>query len=175
MSYTRASQTQAALTDGYVLIHSAPMSLARHIEWALNRVMSESQPNRWTAQPAEFDSVRTEFYWQGEPGSGALLASELAGWQQLRFEVTEHASAGHEAARFMFTPSLGMHHSAVDPAGNLLVGEFEIQAAIAEAGAKVTALRARLRHLLATDWDEELEPFRSAAEGSPVRWISKVG
>ena len=37
------------------------------------------------------------------------------------------------------------------------------------------------RHLLdclrwlGLEWDEELEPFRQAAEGAPVRWLHKVG
>ena len=27
----------------------------------------------------------------------------------------------------------------------------------------------------AADWDEELEPFRYAGDGAPVRWLHKVG
>jgi len=29
--------------------------------------------------------------------------------------------------------------------------------------------------LLGTDWDAELEPFRYAGDGAPVRWLHKVG
>jgi hypothetical protein len=29
--------------------------------------------------------------------------------------------------------------------------------------------------LLGTAWDAELEPFRLAGEGTPVRWLHRVG
>ena len=32
-----------------------------------------------------------------------------------------------------------------------------------------------LDDLLGKAWDEELEPFRYAGDGAPVRWLHKVG
>ncbi|HEY2550192.1 MAG TPA: DUF3145 domain-containing protein [Streptosporangiaceae bacterium] len=37
------------------------------------------------------------------------------------------------------------------------------------------SLEAELRMLLGQSWDEELEPFRHAAEGAPVRWLHATG
>ena len=36
------------------------------------------------------------------------------------------------------------------------------------------ALRAGLHGLLGTAWDAELEPFRRAGDGAPVRWLHQV-
>ena len=35
-------------------------------------------------------------------------------------------------------------------------------------------LAAALHDLLGSAWDEELEPFRYAGDGSPVRWLHEV-
>ncbi len=43
----------------------------------------------WSEQPVYRGTQRAEFYWEGEAGSGAKLASALRGWEQLRFEVSE--------------------------------------------------------------------------------------
>ncbi|MGA8978259.1 MAG: DUF3145 family protein, partial [Pedococcus sp.] len=37
------------------------------------------------------------------------------------------------------------------------------------------AMTEMLEELLGTDWDAELEPFRYAGDGAPVRWLHKVG
>jgi hypothetical protein len=37
------------------------------------------------------------------------------------------------------------------------------------------SLEAELRMLLGQPWDEELEPFRHAADGAPVRWLHATG
>jgi hypothetical protein len=36
-------------------------------------------------------------------------------------------------------------------------------------------LEAQLARLLGTAWDDELEPFRRAGEGAPVRWLNATG
>ena len=37
------------------------------------------------------------------------------------------------------------------------------------------AVEDMLDELLGGPWDAELEPFRHAGEGAPVRWLHKVG
>ena len=37
------------------------------------------------------------------------------------------------------------------------------------------AMGEMLEELLGLDWDRELEPFRYAGDGAPVRWLHKVG
>jgi len=37
------------------------------------------------------------------------------------------------------------------------------------------SLEAELRLLLGQPWDDELEPFRHAAAGAPVRWLHATG
>jgi hypothetical protein len=42
-------------------------------------------------------------------------------------------------------------------------------------GASSTSLEEELGRLLGTAWDNELEPFRRAADGAPVRWLNATG
>jgi hypothetical protein len=44
--------------------------------------------------------------------------------------------------------------------------------ALAETG---SSLRGELDRLLGRAWDEELEPFRYAGDGAPVRWLHATG
>jgi hypothetical protein len=37
------------------------------------------------------------------------------------------------------------------------------------------SLEAELALLLGQPWDDELEPFRHAADGAPVRWLHATG
>jgi hypothetical protein len=37
------------------------------------------------------------------------------------------------------------------------------------------ALEEELSRLLGEPWDYELEPFRCAADGAPVRWLNATG
>jgi hypothetical protein len=37
------------------------------------------------------------------------------------------------------------------------------------------SLSDELDRLLGTAWDNELEPFRRAADGAPVRWLNATG
>jgi hypothetical protein len=36
-------------------------------------------------------------------------------------------------------------------------------------------LDTELERLLGTAWDNELEPFRRASDGAPVRWLNATG
>jgi len=45
----------------------------------------------WESQPVLKGSQRAEFYWEGERGTGAKLASALRGWEHLGNVVTADA------------------------------------------------------------------------------------
>jgi hypothetical protein len=89
----------------------------------------------------------------------------------LRFEVTEDASPGCDGVRYSSTPSLGIHTAVVGANGDILVPEDRLRAAIAGAAAGKVTLAQELDHLLGRPWDDELEPFRRAGDGAPVRWL----
>jgi hypothetical protein len=113
--------------------------------------------------------------WQDEPGTGAKLASALRGWLHLRFEVTEEPSRGNEGARFSYTPTLGVYHAVTGMHGDIMIPEDRIKAAMTKAAQGEVDLDDELRWLLGGPWDDELEPFRYAGDGAPVRWLHQVG
>jgi len=118
--------------------------------------------------------LRAERSWQGPQGTGAQLTSGLRGWAHLRYEVTEEASHGTDGARWSHTPELGIFHAATDVHGNVVVPEDRIRAAL-EHGRDAARLRTELGLALGQAWDDELEPFRYAGAGAPVRWLHRVG
>lgn len=161
-------------TRGLVFVHSAPSALCPHIEWAVGGVLGVPVHFDWTPQPAERGSYRAEYSWQGTPGTASGLASALKGWQRLRFEVTEEPSPGVEGYRYSYTPRLGIFHAVTGVHGDILVPEDRIKSAVASHALGRTDLHAALGDLLGVPWDEELETFRHAAEGAPVRWLHQV-
>jgi hypothetical protein len=165
----------SATTRGVVFVHSAPPALCPHVEWAAGAVLGVRLHLDWIAQPAEPGSLRTELSWQGAAGTGARLASALRGWARLRYEVTEEPSAGADGARWSHTPALGIHHAVVGVHGDVLLHEDRVRAALAANPGDAGALAAELDRVLGRAWDEELEPFRYAGEGAPVRWLHRVG
>lgn len=153
---------------GVVFIHSCPRALVSHVEWAIQRVVSRTRPHEWTNQPVQSGTCRAELNWQGERGSAAAIASALRGFPNLRFEVTEDV-AGGMGERFCFTPTLGIFRAATDASGDLLIGENRLRALL-DGDDPVAGLRSALGQ----PWDDELEPFRIAADGQ-VRWLTRVG
>jgi hypothetical protein len=128
----------------------------------------------WTEQPASPGMFRAEHSWQGIQGTGARLTSALRGWAHLRYEVTEEASHGADGARWSHTPELGIFHTVTDVHGNALVQEDRVRAALEHAG-DASRLKRELELALGQAWDDELEPFRYAGAGAPVRWLHRVG
>ena len=57
----------------------------------------------------------------------------------------------------------------------MLVPEDRIRAALQTGRDDPTRMVEELRLALGQAWDEELEPFRYAGEGAPVRWMHRVG
>lgn len=137
--------------------------------------MSRAVNFSWLDQPALDGSRRTEFTWSGPVGSGAAIASALRGWEHLRFEVTEDATGESDGGRWMHTPDLGVFYAQTDVTGNMVVPEDRIRYAMELAGSNALELHRELRLALGQAWDDELEPFRQAAEGNPVVWLHRVG
>lgn len=153
---------------GVVFIHSSPRALLSHVEWAVQREVTPMHPVQWSAQPIQSGMSRCEISWSGPQGAGARIASALRGFPNLRFEVTEDVPGGM-GERFCFTPSLGVFRAATSPTGDLLVGEERLRAALS-----TTDPAQAVRDLLGQPWDDELEPFRMAADDR-VRWLTRVG
>jgi hypothetical protein len=162
-------------TRGVVFIHSTPAALCPHIEWAVGGVLGVRVSLDWTAQPAAPRVLRAELSWQGRVGTAGEITSALRGWRHLRFEVTEEPTPGTEGERFACTPALGVFRGVIGPHGDLLVSENLLRAALDVAASGVTTVEAEVGRLLGAEWDAELEPFRRAGEGAPVRWLHQVG
>ena len=161
-------------TRGVVFVHSAPRALCSHVEWAVGTVLNARVAVDWTPQPAIAGMVRAEHSWVGPAGTGARLASALRGWTHLRYEITEEASPGVDGARWSHTPELGIFYAATDVHGNVMVPENRIREAMEHAQDPVR-LRHELDLALGQAWDDELEPFRYAGAGAPIRWLHRVG
>jgi hypothetical protein len=162
--------------QGVLYVHSAPPALCSHIEWAVARVVGAPVSMPWVSQPASPGSLRAELTWQARPGTAGAIASELAGWNRLRFEVTEDSSPGCDGVRYCYTPDLGAYTATTAANGDIMVPENRLRAAMTLAvKAGPASLEDELTRLLGTAWDNELEPFRRAADGAPVRWLNATG
>jgi hypothetical protein len=190
--------------SGVLQVHCAPPALCPHIEWAVAGVLGVPVNLPWVDQPASPGALRAELDWQGHPGSSGAITSALAGWNRLRFEVTEDASPGCDAVRYSYTPALGTFSAVVAANGDILVPEGRLRAVMALAASSRAgsgpadhagpaqlgtlrdrheprhpalggSLEAELSLLLGQPWDDELEPFRHAGAGAPVRWLNATG
>jgi len=170
-------------TRGVIYVHAAPAALTPHVEWAVAGVMEADDADVprghasafvWTAQPAEPGTLRAEIVWEGPAGTAGRVTAALRGWPKLRFEVTEDPSPGNEGERYAWTPRLGIFHATVGVHGDIQVGEDRLRAAFAEAIATDMDMSVLVESMLGQPWDEELEPFRHAAEGAPVRILHHV-
>ena len=160
---------------GVLFVHSAPSALTPHVEWAVGGVLGNAVNFEWTPQPAQMGTYRAEFSWQGMAGTAAAITSALKGWEHLRFEITEDASPTSEGARFSYTPDLGVYHAVTGMHGDILIPEDRLKAAVVKSAMGEAALVIELDRLLGKPWDDELETFRHAGEGAPVRWLHQVG
>jgi hypothetical protein len=160
-------------TRGVVYVHSVPLAVVQHVEWAIARVLGSPVRLQWSAQPADPTTRRAECSWTGKPGTGAEFAAALRGWPMLRFEVTEEPSAGHDGERFMYVPGRGMFRAAVSVSGDLMITEDQVRTVLASARGG-EAIAHALDKLLGTAWDTELEPYRHAGEGAPATWLTQV-
>ena len=160
---------------GVLYVHSAPPALCPHIEWAVAGIVGAPVSMPWVSQPAAPGALRAELTWQAMPGTAGAIASSLAGWNRLRFEVTEDSSPGCDGVRYCYTPDLGIFTAVTGANGDILVPENRLRAALTMGATGAAVLEAELDRLLGTAWDNELEPFRRAADGAPVRWLNATG
>jgi hypothetical protein len=115
--------------------------------------------------------MRAQLCWEGNSGTAAGIASALRTWKLLRFEVTEDAAPGYDGVRFSCTPSLGVFTGVTGASGDVMVPEDRLRTVMAGAARGKTNLEHELERLLGTPWDNELETFRRAGDGAPVRWL----
>ena len=161
-------------TRGVLYIHSAPSALCPHIEWAVGGIFGAPVRLDWIPQPVERASYRCEYSWSGPVGSAARLASALKGWQKVRFEVTEEPTSVTEGLRYSYTPTLGIFCAVTGLHGDIMVPEDRIRHAMALAALGGQGPDRCAGRAARPAWDDELEPFRYAGDGAPVRWLHEV-
>jgi Protein of unknown function (DUF3145) len=161
-------------TRGVVYVHSSPLAVCAHVEWAIARILGTPVSLDWTRQPLDPSARRAECTWSGAPGTGAELAAGLRQWPMTRFEVTEDPSPGVDGERFMHAPGLGLFRGAMSANGDIVIGEDRLRRLIASARGP-EGLAHALDNEMGTAWDAELEPYRYAGEGAPVSYLTRVG
>ncbi len=167
----------APIALGVLYVHSAPPALCPHIEWAVAGIVGVPVGMPWSGQPAAPGALRADLTWQAHPGTAGASASARAGWNRLRFEVTEDGSPGCDGVRHCYTPDLGLFTAVTSANGDIMISENRLRSVmlLAERGGATASLEDELGRLLGTAWDNELEPFRRAADGAPVRWLNATG
>lgn len=161
-------------TRGVIYIHSAPLAVCSHVEWAIARALDTPVRLQWSGQPVEPAARRAECVWSGPSGTGSDIANALRQWGMTRFEVTEEPSPGTDGERFMHVPGRGLFTAATSANGDIVVGEDRLRAIMTESRGP-EALSHALERALGTPWDKELEPYRAAGEGVPVTQLTRVG
>ena len=166
--------TSRQATRGVIYVHSAPSALCPHIEWALGGVLGNAVNLEWTPQPAQAGTYRSEYSWLGDAGTAAAIASAVRGWNHLRFEITEEPTSSTEGSRYSYTPDLGVFHAVTGVHGDIMIPEDRLKAAVVRSALGETTLELEIDKLLGKPWDDELETFRYAGDGAPVRWLHQV-
>jgi hypothetical protein len=170
----KGAALEQAPSRGVVFLHSCPRALTPHLEWALASVFGTEVHIDWADQPIAPGSVRAEIIWSAAAGTGARLASALLAFSQVRYEVTEDGVPGRDGERFAATPALGLFRATIGPFGDVMVHEERLRSAISHAQVTGGTMIEEVARLIGTPWDDELEPFRSAHEGSTVRLMHQV-
>ena len=170
----QSQEVEAVLSRGVLYVHSAPLAVVPHVEWAIARVLGSPVRLRWSVQPLDLATRRAECSWSGSPGTAAEFVTALRCWPMLRFEVTEEPGPGVDGERFMYVPGRGIFRAAMSVTGDLMITEDQVRSALASAGGAEGIAHA-LDRLLGTAWDNELEPYRHAGEGAPATRLTRVG
>ena len=153
--YVPPRKSPMALSRGYLVIHSAPTALCRHVEWAAQTLLGKSVELSWRPQPLLPGTHRAVCEWRNRSGLGGELASALRAWHYLRFEIREEGMG--ESVLYRFTPGLGIHRAVIDGAGCVMVNENQITSVL---NLDEESLRESLARALGAAWDLELEQFR---------------
>ena len=173
MAVHMAAERQG-LTRGVLFVHSTQRALCPHLEWAISDVLSSRVTLDWLPQPVLPGHVRGEVAWQAAPGTAARITSALRQFKTIRYEVAEEPARGSEGERFAVTPDLGVFRATMGPHGDIMIHEDRLRAILSAAGDSPGDLRQGLNMILGSAWDAELEPFRRAGDGMPVRWLHQV-
>ncbi|MHB0928911.1 MAG: DUF3145 domain-containing protein [Candidatus Nanopelagicales bacterium] len=168
------TRAQRAQTRGVVYIHDAGKAFCKPIEWALSEVLGIDTAVQWTPQPIAPTRMRAELSWVAPAGTAARVVHALRQLPDLRFEVTEEPTVSSEGERYSHTPGLGVFRAHMSAHGDVLVNEQRLRTVL-ESAEDVESMRSALGLLLGTPWDNELESFRTAGEGTAVRWLHRVG
>lgn len=172
--HVQAKVARGTTARGVVFIHSCPRAMTPHVEWSLARVFGTAIALDWTEQPIAPTASRAEIIWSGPVGTGARIASALLAFPQARYEVTEDGADGRLGERFAATPALGLFRGDIGGHGDVLVCEDRLRTALTQASLTGEDLADEIARLIGAPWDDELEPFRCAHEGSTVRVLHDV-
>jgi hypothetical protein len=143
---------------GYLTIHSAPSTLRQHIDWAIQNLLGNWITINWSQQPLLPGTLRTHLEFRDRAGASAEIASALASWHYLNFEVIESGEPLGE--NFRFTPELGMHRASIDQSGAVLLTENQLNKCMSQAFDE-ESIRESIAKTLGTPWENQLERFRS--------------
>jgi hypothetical protein len=143
---------------GFLTIYSAPSALRHHIDWAIQSVLGNWINLTWSQQSLVPGTFRTQLEFRDRAGASAEIASALASWHYLNFEVIESGEPLGEI--FRFTPELGMHRAAIDQSGAALLSENQLNQCISQAFDE-ESIRENIAKTLGTPWENQLERFRS--------------
>jgi hypothetical protein len=143
---------------GFLTIYSAPSALRHHIDWAIQSVLGNWINLTWSQQPLIPGTLRTHLEFRDRIGAASEIASALASWHYLNFEVIESGEPLGEI--FRFTPELGMHRVAIDQSGAALLSENQLTQSLAKSFDE-ESIRENIAKTLGTPWENQLERFRS--------------
>ncbi|MFI5911526.1 DUF3145 domain-containing protein [Dactylosporangium sp. NPDC051541] len=161
-------------TRGVIYVHSTPLAVSSHVEWAIARVLGAPVRLEWTVQPVEPSARRAQCSWTGATGTGGELAAALRQWPMIRFEVTEEPSPGVDGERFMQVPGRGLFRASTSANGDIVLSEDRLRSLLAGARG-YEAMAHALEKALGAAWDVELEPYRHAGDGAPMTLLTRVG
>ena len=162
-------------SGGVIHIHSAPRAVTKHVEWALSGVLGHSVALHWADQPVLPGTQCAVRAWTGRVGDGAVLASAIFGWRDVRFEVIEDATPGNDGSRFMHTPSLGIRRVQIDASGRSVVPEDQLWEIIRKSATGTMSIESGIADAMGSSWDDELDAFRARYADSSVTWLHSVG
>ena len=125
---------------------------------------------------AVFDTLRRFLEYKGYEVNFALNFTDVDD-KIIRRANEEGVSTEVISERYIkaYIDNTTIFHSQMDTIGNVVVPEDRIRGAL-ERSATLEELRDALDLALGQAWDDELEPFRHAGAGAPVRWLNnRVG
>ena len=159
--------------SGWIEIFAAPKAMLPHVEWSLERALDCKLQITWSAQPLTPGSFQTRLRFSAPSGRAGEIATALAGWNYLRFDVCEMGGRDSDGARYLGTPSLGLHHATVGKNGDVLISENQIGAILESCYKRGLDFEEEFAKALGVEWEAELAPYREGQES--MRWLHATG